>query len=185
MRQRWRSGLWWLLASACGLIAAGAPARAAPPAAGAPAPPFVALTPAGERFDLASLRGQVVLLHFWATWCDSCRTEMPALEHLLAALQSRGLRLLAVSADDPHDRRAAIDMAAAHHLPMALLPTARPNGFGSPPVLPITYVIDRDGMLRARLLPARAPLTEEALRAVVEPLLDAPPAAAPAAASAQ
>jgi peroxiredoxin len=141
----------------------------------APAPPFVAQTPAGERFDLAQLRGKVVLLHFWATWCDSCRTEMPALAHVYADLHARGLELLTVSADDPHERREALDMARLHGLPAALLDAARPNGFGAPPVLPLTYVIDRGGVLRARLLPARAPLTEDGLRAVLAPLLDAAP----------
>jgi cytochrome c biogenesis protein CcmG/thiol:disulfide interchange protein DsbE len=173
MRTRRRTAVHWLVALACGL--AGAGARAATPAVDAPAPPFVAQTPDGARFDLAQLRGKVVLLHFWATWCDSCRTEMPALAHVYADLHARGLELLAVSADDVHERRAALDMARLHQLPAALLDAARPNGFGAPPVLPLTYVIDRGGVLRARLLPARAPLTEPALRAVIEPLLDTSP----------
>jgi peroxiredoxin len=159
------------------LVLASSLVGAATPAVGSAAPAFVALTPDGERFDLAALRGRVVLLHFWATWCDSCRTEMPILARLGSELGTRGLELLTVSADDTHDRKAAIEMARARHLPLALLAAVRPNGFGAPPVLPLTYVIDRDGVLRARLLPARAPLTEEQLRAVLEPLLDAPPPA--------
>jgi peroxiredoxin len=175
MRTRRHVAVLWLAALACGLVAAAPRARAVAPAVDAPAPPFVAQTPTGERFDLAQLRGKVVLLHFWATWCDSCRTEMPALAHIYADLHAHGLELLTVSADDPHERRAAIDMARLHGLPAALLDAARPNGFGAPPVLPLTYVIDRGGVLRARLLPARAPLTEDGLRAVLAPLLDAAP----------
>lgn len=175
MRTRRQVAVLWLAALACGLVAAAPRARARAPTVDAPAPPFVAQTPAGERFDLAQLRGKVVLLHFWATWCDSCRTEMPALAHIYAELHAHGLELLTVSADDPHERRAAIDMARLHGLPATLLDAARPNGFGAPPVLPLTYVIDRGGVLRARLLPARAPLTEDGLRAVLSPLLDAAP----------
>jgi cytochrome c biogenesis protein CcmG/thiol:disulfide interchange protein DsbE len=175
MRTRRHVAVLWLAALACGLVAAAPRARAVAPAVDAAAPPFVAQTPAGERFDLAQLRGKVVLLHFWATWCDSCRTEMPALAHIYADLHAHGLELLTVSADDPHERRAAIDMARLHGLPAAVLDAARPNGFGAPPVLPLTYVIDRGGVLRARLLPARAPLTEARLRAVLTPLLDAAP----------
>jgi len=173
MRTRRRTAVLWLVALACAL--AGARARAATPAVDAPAPPFVAQTPDGARFDLAQLRGKVVLLHFWATWCDSCRTEMPALAHVYADLHARGLELLAVSADDPRERRAALEMAQRYHLPATLLEAVRPNGFGAPPVLPLTYVIDRGGVLRARLLPVRAPLTEDSLRAALVPLLDSPP----------
>ncbi len=176
MRTRRRTAVLWLVALASGLAVAGARVRAATPAVDAPAPPFVAQTSDGARFDLAQLRGKVVLLHFWATWCDSCRTEMPALARVYADLHARGLELLAVSADDPRERRAALEMARRHQLPAALLDATRPNGFGAPPVLPLTYVIDRGGVLRARLLPARAPLTEPALRAVIEPLLTPPPA---------
>lgn len=165
---------WWRATLGCALAAAVPRVQALPPVGG-PAPAFVARTLDGTRFDLAELRGKVVLLHFWATWCDSCRVEMPALAHLYSDLHARGLELLAVSADDPHDRQAAIDMARSYRLPAALLETARPNGFGAPPVLPLSYVIGRDGTLRARLLPARAPLTEETLRQALEPLLDAAP----------
>lgn len=148
-------------------------AAAAPPAPGSPAPPFAAPLADGTRFDLAQLRGRVVLLHFWATWCDACRIEMPALAQVLGELHEQGLEILAVSADEPRDARAARAMAAMHQLPAALLSAARPNGFGSPPVLPITYVIDRTGVVRARLLPARAPLDAAALHAAVAPWLAA------------
>ena len=156
-------------------------AAAATPMPGATAPPFAAQLAGGVRFELAALRGKVVVLHFWATWCDGCRVEMPALAQLLGELHERGLEVLAVSVDEPHEQRAAAALAATHRLPLAFLASARPNGFGSPPVLPITYVIDRDGVVRARLLPARAPLDAAALRAAVEPWLVAP---APAAAQA-
>jgi len=171
---------------ALGVLAAAArDAAAAPPAPGSPAPPFAAPLADGTRLDLAQLRGKVVLLHFWATWCDACRVEMPALAQVLGELHGQGLELLAVSADEPHDARAALAMAAMHQLPAALLSAARPNGFGSPPVLPITYVIDRAGVVRARLMPTRAPLDEAALRAAVTPWLaagtgDGGPAAAAA-----
>jgi cytochrome c biogenesis protein CcmG, thiol:disulfide interchange protein DsbE len=155
---------------ACLLAVAMARALAAP-AIGAPAPAFAARQTDGSDFDTRALRGKVVLLHFWATWCDSCRTEMPALEQVYADLHGRGLELLTISADDPPDRRAAIDLARTFHLPAALLESARPNGYGRPPVLPLTFIVDRAGLLRARLLPTRGPLTAADLRTALEPLL--------------
>jgi cytochrome c biogenesis protein CcmG/thiol:disulfide interchange protein DsbE len=184
MRQRLGRSIGVLImAGALALLAA--PGRAATPAPGTAAPPFVALTADGGHFELARQRGKVVLLHFWATWCDACRIEMPALAQVLTELQARGLEVLTVSADEPHEQRAAAALAAAQHLPLVMLSAVRPNGFGAPPVLPITYVIDRDGIVRARLLPTRRPLDAAALRAAVDPWLQAPPAAAGAADSTQ
>ena len=162
-----------------GLFAPPAGVAGAQPAPGAPAPAFAVTGPGGEPFELAALRGKVVLLHFWATWCDGCRVEMPALGQLLGELHARGLEVLAVSVDEPRERRAAVALAATHRVPLAFLAAARANGFGPPPVLPMTYVIDRDGVLRSRLLPTRAPLDLAALRAAVAPWLDAPGRDAP------
>jgi len=70
---------------------------------GSPAPPFE-LPQVGEpgALSLASLRGKVVLLNFWATWCQPCEEELPAMERLHRALSGGDFRLVAVSVDaDP------------------------------------------------------------------------------------
>jgi peroxiredoxin len=64
-----------------------------------PAPEFSVPTPDGSPLALGALRGKVVLLNFWATWCEPCLEEMPAMERLARAYQERGLAVLAVSVD--------------------------------------------------------------------------------------
>ena len=64
-----------------------------------PAPDFTLPTLSGAPIHLAELRGKVVLLNFWATWCVPCRTEMPTLEALYQRYKDRGLDVLAVNLD--------------------------------------------------------------------------------------
>ena len=64
-----------------------------------PAAPFSAATPDGGTIAMGDLRGKVVLLNFWATWCEPCLEEMPALERLSRAYRERGLVVLALSVD--------------------------------------------------------------------------------------
>ncbi|MBL8947695.1 MAG: TlpA family protein disulfide reductase, partial [Myxococcales bacterium] len=71
---------------------------------GTQAPALVGKTLDGEPFDLASMRGQVVLLNVWATWCQPCREELPELERLHELYASRGFSVVGVSVD----RRAAL-----------------------------------------------------------------------------
>lgn len=73
-----------------------APATA-PPAT--PAPAFAGRTLDGEPFDLVGLRGQVVLLNVWATWCEPCRQEMPELQALHIRHQAQGFTVIGVSVD--------------------------------------------------------------------------------------
>jgi len=64
-----------------------------------PAPDFTLPTLSGAPIRLSELRGKVVLLNFWATWCVPCRTEMPTLEALYQRYKDRGLEVLAVNVD--------------------------------------------------------------------------------------
>ena len=82
--------------------------------------------------------------------------------------------LVGLSADDLHDRRDVEKAARGLTYPIALLREATVNGFGSPKVLPMTYVIDQSGVIRARLTPTRDGLSEADLAAAVLPLVTAP-----------
>ena len=57
---------------------------------------------------LALKKGKVVLVNFWATWCEPCRKEMPELSKMYNALKAKGLELITISADEPEDEKAAI-----------------------------------------------------------------------------
>jgi cytochrome c biogenesis protein CcmG, thiol:disulfide interchange protein DsbE len=64
------------------------------------APDFTLPDVSGKSVTLASLRGKVVLLNFWATWCPPCKAEMPSMNRLYNSLRERGLEVIAVSSDN-------------------------------------------------------------------------------------
>ena len=138
---------------------------------GQPAPALVVRQLDGHDLDLAALRGQVVILNFWATWCPPCRAEMPVLEAFYQKHAAQGVIVIGLSADDPHERKAVRRAMQGFTYPAALLVDARHNGFGNPQVLPVTYIIGADGIIRARLLPTKGNLTERSLSAAVATLL--------------
>ena len=142
----------------------------AAPSVGAPAPRLVVETLDGNRFNLSALHGKVVLVNFWATWCPPCREEMSALDRVYSRHHPEGVELLGLSADRKRDRKEVLAMANAVHYPVAFATEAAENGFGTPSVLPVTYLIDAEGNLRTVFLPT-SKLTEEALEAAVMPLL--------------
>lgn len=168
-----------LVVFAC--VMAGQSPAAAPPAVGRPAPSLVARSFSGENFDLSAARGKVVVLNFWASWCGPCRAEMPLLEALQREYRDRGVVVVGLSADDRHDRKDALQAARAVSYFVGLLSEAHVNGFGEPQVLPLTYIIGRNGQLSAVLSANRGPLSAAQLRAAIETGLQAaePPAATP------
>ncbi|HUA53215.1 MAG TPA: TlpA disulfide reductase family protein [Candidatus Sulfotelmatobacter sp.] len=152
------------------LALAGANAHAAVDV-GQPAPPLAVEELNGKPFDLGALRGKVVIVNYWATWCPPCRAEMPALDAFYRRYHDRGLEMIGLSADVPRERDAARKMMEAYAYPAAMMRDARPNGFGRPTALPITYVIDAQGVVRAKLQPDETGVTEQSLAAAVLPLL--------------
>lgn len=162
------------LAAALALLAAGALSWALPAHAaevGQPAPALIAPQLDGRTFDLAAERGKVVIVNFWATWCGPCRAEMPLLNHFYLEHRAQGLALVGVSVDDRHDRKEVVEVMRQFAYPALLAPTAKVNGFGPPLAVPMTWVIDARGVVRARIVAA---VTEQALEQAVLPLLPKP-----------
>lgn len=137
---------------------------------GQAAPALVVTELDGTVFDLAAQRGKVVVVNFWATWCSPCRAEMPTLDSFYKRYRDKGLVLLGLSVDDAHDRAAVAEVMKKLSYPAALAAGAKTNGFGPPLAVPITYVIDDKGTVRARLLASKA-ITEQTLSDTVLPLL--------------
>lgn len=125
---------------------------------GQPAPDFVLETLAGERVILSELRGQGVVLNFWASWCDPCRDEAPLLERAWRTEAGRGIVVLGVAHLD--QRPAALRFLETFDL---TYPNGRDQGgtiaelYGIRGV-PETYFIDPEGMIAARLI---GPLSED------------------------
>jgi cytochrome c biogenesis protein CcmG, thiol:disulfide interchange protein DsbE len=138
---------------------------------GEPAPALVLNELGGSTFDLASLHGKVVVINFWATWCPPCRKEMPALDAFYKEYHPKGVELIGVSADRPHDRKEVEQAMQSLSYPVAMLEDAKDNGFGAPATLPETFVVDGNGVVRAKFLPHAGSVTVESLAAAVQPLL--------------
>lgn len=140
---------------------------------GAPAPELTATLLGGEKFAMSSAvkSGQVVIVHFWATWCASCKQEMPALDAFYKKHQAEGLRLLAISMDK--DETLAREEMKAYGFDGALVKDARFKAYGRIWRLPLTFVIDRHGILVKGGWRTGHALTEADLNTVVLPLLKA------------
>jgi len=69
-------------------------------AEGKPAPDFTLKDLAGNPVQLSSLKGRVVLVNFWATWCPPCREEIPSMARMVQAMQGKPFQLLAISVDE-------------------------------------------------------------------------------------
>ncbi len=110
------------------------------------APDFRVRTPDDRPLHLAELKGKVVFLNFWATWCEPCREEMPSMERLHRAYKDRGLVVLAISLDsqgasvvNPFVKKFAITFPVGLDPKMAVRET-----YGVWAV-PSTFIIDRQG----------------------------------------
>src|SRR5262249_47486110 len=137
------------------------------------APDFTLTTLSGTSLSLAELRGKVVLLNFWATWCVPCRKEMPAIETLYQRYKDRGLEVLAVSLDKGATSVVETfvkEMGVTYRV--VLDPswgTARTYGVRG---LPATFLLDRAGNVVLQELGERDWM-EEARQQTVEGLLQA------------
>lgn len=147
-------------------------ASAGSPGLGETAPAITVQTLDGKTFDLAARRGRVVVVNIWATWCPPCRAEMPALDAYYRAFHDRGVDLIALSADRSHDTGEVRRAMRQFGYPAAMLARARPNGFGTPTNLPVTYLIDKDGRIRAVFGGTEPPLTSKALSDATSALLE-------------
>ena len=115
------------------------------------APDFTLLNPDGRKVSLKDFRGKVVFLNFWATWCESCRDEMPSMERLYREYKGKGLEIVAVNIKEKRQDALAFVKQLKVNYPV-LMDTEGEVGllygaFG----LPATYLIDRKGVVLARM----------------------------------
>jgi len=134
--------------------------------------PFFTVTQLdGRVFDMAAQRGRVVVVHFWATWCAPCQQEMPILNTVYRRFRPEGLVMIGVSMDRPRRRADIFEIMKQYDYPMGLISDAPRSGFGRINVLPVTYVISKDGIIQAKFTPEENPVTEANLARILKPLL--------------
>lgn len=115
-----------------------------------PAPPFVRTDLQGRPVDVSVLKGRVVLLSFWATWCEPCQLEMPRFIDWQTRYGPRGLQVVGVSMDDGDAPvRALISQRGVNYT--VLMGDAKlARLYGGILGLPVTLLIDRQGRIAAR-----------------------------------
>lgn len=139
---------------------------------GRPAPDLVVERLNGQSLSLASLRGKVVLLDVWASWCPPCLKELPMLDAMARRLKARGVEIVAVSVDQKRanvikflDSQPSWSLTIAHDPRQQIADTLQPEK------MPTSYAIDRAGVIRyvnAGFEPADAAVIEKKLLALAE-----------------
>lgn len=134
------------------ILVRGAPVAAAGGAlerwAGGATPPLALKSLAGAEVDLGRLRGKVVLINFWATWCEPCREEMPAMDGLRERFADEPFVILAVNVDEPEQRIRRFLERMPLGFDILLDPGLRATKAWGARVLPATYLVDRQGRVR-------------------------------------
>ncbi|MCB9779179.1 MAG: TlpA family protein disulfide reductase [Alphaproteobacteria bacterium] len=126
-----------------------------------------------QLVTLADLKGKVVLLNFWATWCGPCMLELPHLQKMYDDLKDQGFVVLSVSTDDARDASKVKPLVKAKRLTFPVVldkDTAVVSQYNPNKILPYTVLIDREGRIAARHQ-GYNPGDEVNIRAEVEALL--------------
>ena len=124
----------------------------------------------GVTHDLVAYRGKVVLVNFWATWCEPCRDEMPSMQRLGQQLAGEPFAVLAVNADEPEARIRKFLSQTPLAFTILLDPEMRAARAWSARVLPASFLIDRDGRVRYAVrgdLDWTAPSVMSTIRALI------------------
>ena len=122
-----------------------------------PAPPLSGTLFSGAAFDLAEMRGKVVLVNFYSSYCKFCAYEIGTLEAFYEAHRAQGFEVIALGVDEVSDRGRVVRMLDLYGLPGAMVDELQANGFGRRYPTPTAFIIDRGGVLRYKQWGAKSP----------------------------
>jgi cytochrome c biogenesis protein CcmG/thiol:disulfide interchange protein DsbE len=114
------------------------------------APDFSLPDLTGQKLDLSSYRGKVILLDFWATWCDPCRDEIPHFVELQNRYGGQGLQIVGVSMDDGPEPVRDFYQRFKMNYPVVMGNAKTGELYGGVLGLPIAFLIGRDGRISAK-----------------------------------
>lgn len=147
---------------------AGSPRPDSPPGpsvqVGSVAPDFTLKTYGGEEVTLSDLRGKVVLINFWATWCPPCRQEMPSMERLYQRMEGKPFEMLAINVEE--DAREALKsflQKTPHSFPIPIDSNKQAQELYRVYRFPETFVVDPNGVVVDHILGARDWATSETI----------------------
>jgi peroxiredoxin len=145
-----------------------APLARAAPQIDEPAPPLKGRLFSGSDFDLATLRGKVVLVNFYSSYCKRCAFEIGTLEAFYEEHRAEGFEVVAIGVDDLRDRHRVERMLGIYNLPGMMADELTESGFAPRYPTPTAFIVDRDGILRHRITGGNIPAH---YRELVLPLL--------------
>ena len=168
-------GAGWTLLSRAPAASSAAHMLQTSPQEGFLAPDFTLDSLAGDQVALSALRGKVVLVNLWASWCGPCRAEMPAIDRVYRANRSRGFEVLAVDAtnqDSESNARAFVEQLGLT-FPILLDRTGSVSRRYLLRALPTNFFVDRRGVIRSIMV--GGPMSEALISTKIEDLLQEAP----------
>jgi peroxiredoxin len=148
-----------LFALTAGLVQAGAPAQPKfvedsedGSLEGQKAPDFTLTTLDGKKVQLSRLKGKVVLLDFWASWCGPCRRSMPHLQETYSQYKDKGLVVVGINVDKEQGKAKEFLSGLTVAYPLALDPTSKVLGSYQVMQMPTAFLIDKKGVIRHKIV---------------------------------
>ena len=135
---------------ACATVADAHAAAALTPWTGGATPPLELKDVNGGAHDLARYKGKVVLINFWATWCEPCRQEMPSIQRLRDKFAGKPFVVLAINVDEPDARVRRFLEQTLLDLPVLMDPNKTATRGWGVRVMPTTFLVGPDGRIRYR-----------------------------------
>lgn len=134
-----------------------------------PAPEFALNSLDGQEVSLSDLLGKVVVLNFWATWCDPCRAEMPDLERTYQAYKDKNVELVGISVDTDTQLVDSFVKEVGVTYTILLDPSNRVASDYAIRAIPTTYIVDEKGMIVGSQI---GQLTESMLKKMLDQVLE-------------